>query len=701
MAVTLNTDTGSVVAQAGQQVDVASLLDITAGSNPTYLVVSLLDRDEYTAASNGNTGTLSDNGQTIGLSNIGGDNDTVGIVFTFNASTGQYTNATYGNLANLIYTASTNTNDNTSISFFTTNNASLANESANSPSALESYAPAYTSYVGSISVVTQPSFGGPALTQATPDSVEAAAMSFVGKAWNMDGCWVLACNISAEAGASLPITSTSLGIPGVASGEWIVAYNGPAGQTGNWEAQITAGEMVVFETSATSGHITTVVSGSGSSAMLVDNATVYQNGQIINSANDGSANDIIISAPNPASQEWEQAAAGSVVVYELDCPIITVTTAVSTDAAGKTTALAPLFSASNPLAGQAITEYQFYDVGTGGAASNSFMVGSTDEVSHSVTNAITVNSSALSTVDLLAGSSSGTDTIDVRAFNGSYWGDWVSMTVDITGTANALSPPTPAAPTVTAQTPNQTWAQGEAVDLALAANTFTDPQQEALSYSATLASGAALPAWLHFNANTESFTGSVPSGASGLDIEVTATDTSGLSASETFAVATPSGPSVNASSFTVAVQQSVAASPFFTISNPSNDNITEYSFKDNGGGSGYFTLAGTAEPDGQVITVSASNLSGVQYVGGSSAGTDTLTVDAYDATTGTWIPSVSLSAVTTAAYPLANITDVTEALYIGYFGRAGDPGGVAYWVTQLNAGIMSEASTAASFFGAN
>jgi len=261
----------------------------------------------------------------------------------------------------------------------------------------------------------------------------------------------------------------------------------------------------------------------------------------------------------------------------------------------------------------------------------------------------------------------------------------------------AVLTPAPAAPTVTAQTPNQTWAQGEAVDLTLAANTFTDPQQEALTYSATLATGAALPAWLHFNASTETFTGTVPSGTSGLDIEMTATDTSGLSASETFAVATPSAPTVNANSFTVAVQQSVAASTFFTISNPSNDSITEYSFKDNGGGSGYFTLAGTAEPDGQVITVSASNLSSVQYVGGSSAGTDALTVDAYDATTGTWIPAVSLSAVTTAAYPLANITDVTEALYIGYFGRAGDPGGVAYWVNQLTAGIISEASTAASF----
>jgi hypothetical protein len=348
----------------------------------------------------------------------------------------------------------------------------------------------------------------------------------------MDGCWVLACNISAEAGASLPITSTSLGIPGVASGEWIVAYNGPAGQTGNWEAQIAAGEMVVFETSATSGHITTVVSGSGSSAMLVDNITyVNQNGQIVNSANDGSANDIIISAPHLASQEWAMAVPGSVVVYELDCPIITVTTPTLTDAAGKTAALAPLFSASNPLAGQAITEYQFYDVGTGGATFDSFMVGSTDEIGRAAAHAITVNASALSTVDLLAGSSSGTDTIDVRAFNGSYWGDWVSMTVDITGTANALSPPTVTDPTAT-----QTWKLGQAVDVALAANTFTDPQGEALTYTATQSNGAALPSWLHFNGATDTFTGTVPNTATGLNIKVTATDTGGASASETLAV---------------------------------------------------------------------------------------------------------------------------------------------------------------------
>ena len=151
------------------------------------------------------------------------------------------------------------------------------------------------------------------------------------------------------------------------------------------------------------------------------------------------------------------------------------------------------------------------------------------------------------------------------------------------------------------------------------------------------------------------------------------------------------------SSFTVASQQSVAASSLFTISNPSGDSITQYSFEDTGGGSGYFTLAGTVEPAGQVFTVSASNLNNVQYVGGSSAGTDTLTVDAYDATIGAWVSSVSLSAVTTATFPLANANDVTEAVYIGYFGRAGDPGGDSWWLNQLSGGNISEAGMAASF----
>ena len=79
----------------------------------------------------------------------------------------------------------------------------------------------------------------------------------------MNGCWTLASTIAAEAGAGLSVTSTMTGAVGQANGEWIVAYNGPAGQSGNWQSMVTAGEVILFGTTSGSvAHITTCVSGS-------------------------------------------------------------------------------------------------------------------------------------------------------------------------------------------------------------------------------------------------------------------------------------------------------------------------------------------------------------------------------------------------------------------------------------------------------
>eukprot|EP01037_Dinobryon_pediforme_P007662 gene7662-7723_t len=96
-----------------------------------------------------------------------------------------------------------------------------------------------------------------------------------------------------------------------------------------------------------------------------------------------------------------------------------------------------------------------------------------------------------------------------------------------------------AAPVLSAQTATQTWARGKSVNFALSPSTFTDPQAEKLTYTATLSNGAALPTWLSFNAVTELFSGIVPTNAANLSLKVTATDTSGLSTSETFSVLTP------------------------------------------------------------------------------------------------------------------------------------------------------------------
>ena len=98
---------------------------------------------------------------------------------------------------------------------------------------------------------------------------------------------------------------------------------------------------------------------------------------------------------------------------------------------------------------------------------------------------------------------------------------------------------TTSAPVLANQTANQTWVETGAVNFSLAANTFTDPQGSALTYTATLSDGTALPSWLSFNAATETFSGTVASGASNLTIKVTAKDAAGLSTSETFTVTTP------------------------------------------------------------------------------------------------------------------------------------------------------------------
>ncbi len=96
---------------------------------------------------------------------------------------------------------------------------------------------------------------------------------------------------------------------------------------------------------------------------------------------------------------------------------------------------------------------------------------------------------------------------------------------------------TGAKPVLTAQTPNQIWAAGVASSVTLAPKTFTDPQGAALTYSASLADGSALPAWLTFNATTGVFSGTDPAGTAPISIKVTATDTLGLSASEVFSIA--------------------------------------------------------------------------------------------------------------------------------------------------------------------
>jgi hypothetical protein len=420
------------VGTGGQTINISSMFSVTASSaNPTYLIVSALDRNEYPAGSTGATGHFSGNGATDALTAIdSSDGRGAGIVFTYNASTGKYYNSTYGYFDQLTYTSSTSANDVTNISVYTTNSQTLAAKYANDVYDLAQLDA--SGYGGSVTVATQASVTTTVPTQATPSSICSVALSFVGKAWNMDGCWTLASTIAAEAGASLPVDSTMVGQSASSNGEWIVAFDGTK-QVGNWQSMVKAGEIVVIGTYSGTGHITTVVSGSGSTAMVVDNITYESSsGTILNSANDGSSSDVIVSAAHSATQEWAGVASSLVKIYELDTPI--VSTLVSTDSlvSGTSQALSQLFTAADP-ASKSITKYQVYDT----ASTDSLTVSGAATSAHSASSAVTVGS--LSQISLAAGTTACTDTVEVRACNGTYWGDWQSLDVSVVGVTTATT----------------------------------------------------------------------------------------------------------------------------------------------------------------------------------------------------------------------------------------------------------------------
>ena len=75
---------------------------------------------------------------------------------------------------------------------------------------------------------------------------------------------------------------------------------------------------------------------------------------------------------------------------------------------------------------------------------------------------------------------------------------------------------------------DQTWS------FQVPANTFSDIDGDALTYSASLGDGSALPDWVTFNAATRTFSGTPPLNFHGsLDLKVTASDGS-VSVSDTF-----------------------------------------------------------------------------------------------------------------------------------------------------------------------
>ncbi|MHC8407457.1 putative Ig domain-containing protein [Pseudomonas sp. TMB3-21] len=160
----------------------------------------------------------------------------------------------------------------------------------------------------------------------------------------------------------------------------------------------------------------------------------------------------------------------------------------------------------------------------------------------------------------------------------------------------ATSPTVNHAPVVASALLDQNATENTPFNYVVPATSFTDSDNDSLSYTAKMADGSALPTWLTFDAATRTFSGTPSDTASGTySIQVTASDGSNASVSD---------------SFTLAVQD-VPAGPAVINGTPNNDTLTGTAANEQlYGGAGNDTLNGGAGNDILVGGTGADKLTG-------------------------------------------------------------------------------------------
>ncbi|GIQ78160.1 C2 family cysteine protease [Bradyrhizobium sp. RD5-C2] len=317
-------------------------------------------------------------------------------------------------------------------------------------------------------------------------------------------------------------------------------------------------------------------------------------------------------------------------------PVETVSNIVAPH--GQSYAASSLFAYSDPF-NSAATQYDVWDTGTGGGhflLNGSALSANQDNY---------ISAAQLSSLTYQSGS--GTDTLWIRANDGTVWGAWSS--------AFTVNGPFDSGPVETVSSIVASHGQSYAASSLF---TYSDPfNSAATQYDVWdtgtggghfVFSGVALaPNVDNYVTAAQLASLSYQSGSGADTLWVRTNDGTVWGAwSSAFTVTAPvdTGPVLTpTSSNTLSVQgQTFSVSSLFTYSDPFGSSANSYDVWNSGGGNGYFTLNGVALGANQDNVVAASQLSQLAYHVGS--GTDTLWIKANDGTVwGAWSSAFTIS----------------------------------------------------------
>jgi len=324
---------------------------------------------------------------------------------------------------------------------------------------------------------------------------------------------------------------------------------------------------------------------------------------------------------------WSYYQTATVTTDGLKLPAVTVQN--QTVQANGLIQAASLIAATSDPNGYAITFFDFRDDGGGGGHF------SLNGVTQATGTWITVAARDLSELQYIGGVAAGTETVDVAAWDGANWSYFQTATVTTDAVSSVL-------PVITAK--NQAVAAGGSIAAASLIASVSDPGGHSITEydfrddggggghlslsGVTQATGS----WITVapSALPElQFIGAAAAGSETVD--VAAYDGTNWSYYQTAIVTTQAvlPPVITVADASVNTDSSIDASALIsTVIDPNNLSITAYDFRDDGGGGGYLSLNGVTEPTGTWITVSAADLSQLQFVGGATAGSETIDVAA-------------------------------------------------------------------------